>query len=841
MALFDELLAFSNGRPIWQRDLLRRLVIKNELLDSDLKDAIDLARSDRGVPSNTGSSAPIPLSRSDLPEQVVHNAKPCVLTAVQSVRNAMNLQEGQRLTFAPDGLTVIYGGNGSGKSGYARILKRVCRSPREAREDSLKNAFAQADSSLPTAEIVYQIGDTPLVTFPWEEGVAAPAELSRITVFDTRVAPISIDSEGRLDVLPRPIAVLEKATGSIKEVGNQLRSERNQLIGSLPPLPDVPTGTAASALLQHLKPGVALKHIPSIDDVERIAKWSEIDDGKLAFTIGQLTNSPRTLAEGCSVLADAAKRLAESISVALPLLSDDAVTALAKAGENARDARNVASLAASDAFREEPLGEVGSEPWRRMFAYALEYNELTGADNAFPIGTERSICPLCQQVLGGGAVDRLRRFYEFVCGRANEDAEKLEEAYSCLLRQIESLDFGEGSEAQSVLDANEFEKRSGLFEVKKYFAILKERRDSIRSNERIVPGELLDESHVLSADDALTSQLMGFAEQMSEEARQHLARDTNSEQSSELMEMRDELLGRKALADHKETILKCRPILENIARLKDIVEECETGPFSIRITQMRKNHVDEEFLSSLVEELEKLDVSHIKPEIQTRSETGRSYLRIGLDGAQHERVSSILSEGEFRALAIASFFAQIRGIPGHQGLIFDDPVSSFDHLYLRRAAERLAAEARARQVIVFTHNLSLYVELQSIAGEIGVPIRAHWIRRTSLGAGEVKDGQGPWDATSTKTRIKELRKRVNDLQIGWDDNADDCRSFLIMLEKDVRDTWEKLVEDVLLNKVTLRFRKGVETQRLSGVEVTTADYSTVVAGMASASEGDPAP
>ena len=47
--------------------------------------------------------------------------------------------------------------------------------------------------------------------------------------------------------------------------------------------------------------------------------------------------------------------------------------------------------------------------------------------------------------------------------------------------------------------------------------------------------------------------------------------------------------------------------------------------------------------------------------------------------------------------------------------------------------------------------------------------------------------------------------------------------------------WERAVEEVLLREVILRFRKGVETQRLVGVVVEDDDYAQVNAGMAKCS------
>lgn len=47
--------------------------------------------------------------------------------------------------------------------------------------------------------------------------------------------------------------------------------------------------------------------------------------------------------------------------------------------------------------------------------------------------------------------------------------------------------------------------------------------------------------------------------------------------------------------------------------------------------------------------------------------------------------------------------------------------------------------------------------------------------------------------------------------------------------------WERAVEEVLLRRVVLRFRKGIETQRLSEVTVDDNDYVQVSTGMSKCS------
>jgi hypothetical protein len=47
----------------------------------------------------------------------------------------------------------------------------------------------------------------------------------------------------------------------------------------------------------------------------------------------------------------------------------------------------------------------------------------------------------------------------------------------------------------------------------------------------------------------------------------------------------------------------------------------------------------------------------------------------------------------------------------------------------------------------------------------------------------------------------------------------------------LRDVWERVVEESLFNKALLRFRKSIQTDRLSQVKVELSDYELIEKGM----------
>lgn len=89
----------------------------------------------------------------------------------------------------------------------------------------------------------------------------------------------------------------------------------------------------------------------------------------------------------------------------------------------------------------------------------------------------------------------------------------------------------------------------------------------------------------------------------------------------------------------------------------------------------------------------------------------------------------MLSEGEQTAAALADFLTEIELNGSCAGLIFDDPVTSMDHMRKESIAERLVDEATRRQVIVFTHDILFTNYLATAAEEKNVAFAGRTVWR----------------------------------------------------------------------------------------------------------------
>ncbi len=124
---FEQLLAWATGRPDWQQDALRRLAQNGELTEDDLSELRLQIETQAGL-TDDDAVEPVPLAADHLSE-AASNAPKTVLASLGPIRNVDRLASDQPpIRFAVNGITLIYGPNASGKSGYCRISKQLCRS-----------------------------------------------------------------------------------------------------------------------------------------------------------------------------------------------------------------------------------------------------------------------------------------------------------------------------------------------------------------------------------------------------------------------------------------------------------------------------------------------------------------------------------------------------------------------------------------------------------------------------------------------------------------------------------------------------------------------------------------
>ncbi|MGH7830059.1 MAG: AAA family ATPase, partial [Candidatus Binatia bacterium] len=228
MSLLQDILEWSQTLPGWQSDAARRLFVKGQLSEQDTEDLLALLKAEHGIADPQGRTA-IRLSQDHIPapskpDRYVH------LIAMKELRNVNAIAENQRLPFAEKGLTVVYGDNGSGKSGYGRVLKRACRA-RDQTEDILPNAkLPSGKGGRPEAQFELAINGTPTDEH-WTDGSAASDALSSIAIFDGRCARAYLDKEDDFAYVPYGLDIFE----GLAQLCNRLKARLdNEYIQNTP-------------------------------------------------------------------------------------------------------------------------------------------------------------------------------------------------------------------------------------------------------------------------------------------------------------------------------------------------------------------------------------------------------------------------------------------------------------------------------------------------------------------------------------------------------------------------------------------------------------------------------
>lgn len=101
----------------WQCELAYRLLIKEKLENSDIDEIVSMLKEEKQFEDKVFPNIGISI-----------NGESIVLLSIDSIENIEYLSPRNALKFAEKGLTVIYGKNGTGKSGYTRILKKYVES-----------------------------------------------------------------------------------------------------------------------------------------------------------------------------------------------------------------------------------------------------------------------------------------------------------------------------------------------------------------------------------------------------------------------------------------------------------------------------------------------------------------------------------------------------------------------------------------------------------------------------------------------------------------------------------------------------------------------------------------
>lgn len=713
---------FSNSSD-WQKDLFCTIWVGASKDEQILDRAVKLSAQEflddpcRLTPKTT---FPNELSFSD------RDKPPVTLKSISNITGVGALSPNAILQFE-NGLNVVYGENGCGKSSYVRILKSL--ENYSYAENVLGNVFDENPTPA-KANVTFSV-DGADHTIAWTKTYKTKCP---IQIYDTATARQFVDKENEVVYEPKALSLITQMASIYEKVASFYKSKSLEVQHQQTTLPqDLRSHPIASEY----------ERIASTQTADAFAKtyqWNDDTELELASIIESLKESnPAKAATVLETKKEIVRNHGHAILELIKLVDNEACEVYLK-----KQADQIKTKKAHDdliiASRKQSLLEsFGGKVWRDMWNQANAYIALIESrESVIPV-SESGRCALCQQEINASAKERLHSFQEFLDSHVTKNAESAYNVFSSAVRQLQSeienaINLGKIKAALLASAIPEEVSETIL----KYYSQVIERCDWLLNYDESKPTD----APILEVKNTIIETFRNILAKMDAQITALKATSVNQEKQ---IVRKDQLIVIKWAVTNL-------PYKIQLLKLQKIISDCKTNSLTTLKKDLSRLLITEAYISRFQKEMHALDKDNqIKVElVEASPRRGKSYHQVSLRGAKsvgNHKNGEILSEGEFRVVSLAAFLADLSAWGRIMPFIFDDPINSLDQKYETRVATRLVELSIERQVIVFTHRLAFAQLLNTeatnyniYAEKLGeterVTINNAQLRRSPLGCSE---------------------------------------------------------------------------------------------------------
>ena len=810
MALLNDIFAWSGGLPAWQRDALRRLFLNRTLNPADLSELLAMVKEEHGK-GGRSPVRPIALSLDDIPQ-----ADPRAnvwLLRLDNLQNVNRFPAGHAIEFALDRLNVLFGENGAGKSGYARILKNACRA--RTRQPVLPDAFdGTLPRPVPSAEITFLVNGTDPKTVPWHQGAPGDRALGNVTVYDSACGADYITKEGASDYQPYGLPQLNRLAAAQRDMQTGIEQERQQIRLDV---------NAFSELHGEHELGQILTKLSKDTDIEQLRRLATLGVGdhsrieELTKVLG--TMNPEPDARSAERLAERLETAATNARRSQRYVTDRALDEVQHRLESRKVAEHAWVLAQKRLRQDDNendtnlLPGTGNEVWKLLFEAAEKFStECAYPGHAHPNLGDEARCVLCQSPLNIDAKVRMQRFAEYVADAASKNAEETAKRMMETMQAIAEASL-EPVDATTLKELSTADAELHAF-IEQTATNWKERRNWVQN---CVEGDdWKSDRPALIDGDPMDIRLKRKAEGLRGQAKE-LRNSLDPQVKQRLEKERGALIARRSLDGRLKQIEQHISDATQLHNLTACHAELNPRKVSLKMTELAGTYVTGELARVMTEELARLGYRRkVEPDIKGRTDVGQTMVTLKIKGCQ-DTPGQVLSDGEQRAMGLALFLAEIR-LQGHSStVVFDDPSTSFDHHHRRNMAERLASLALDRPVLVFTHDAVFLTELSIAVANSHQSAKYQTIAWAAPGPGFVSTGL-TWETMDAKARLVELEKSAGPLKDYAGDYMDEATKEQVKVAyTKLRGTIERAVREVFMNNTIRPFSDEVSVGSFGAV------------------------
>lgn len=717
------------------------------------------------------------------------------LLEISNVENVNAIASGRILSFAAQGLTVVYGDNGSGKTGYVRALKKACAVA--GSEHIKRNIFdAKSIDRQPKCQIKVSTSEEPIQC---RLDTTSKTIIRGVSIFDTAVSNDYIGNVREASFEPRVFRVLSEFARIIDLVKSNFLKKKRAIALEAPEIPrDI---VSANILKKYLN----MNAMTILLDADFI--WLEADESELISLKKKLSETdPESKISEIEAQCKSLNRIIQYTSNLASFFSEEKHNQISRCSvriEHLLEEYNVLSKSFSDNSSDLDRLSLENKAWRNLWKYAREYyislNEYQ----------DHKKCPLCMQKMSESVVVRFNTIDEYINNKIVTDIDELKgNVKKELTKKFTILD----EETLQILwktAISEDKLHNKLFSKLQYLSSGLKTINSFDDVESYI--EFYKVNHWLT-DVMFAIQKRKLELDRDKEVLEKLKK------RNVLVELKDtilELEARKYLSNNKEKFDESINKLKEIQRLEYAEKTAITNSIT-RLTSILSSQILlKEYEESFNNELDKLTNGKVKVKlVKAKVGKGRVPFKIiveDLSGEEHNP-RDILSEGEQRVVSIAAYIADNQIGESFGPFVFDDPISSLDFEYEGSTIRRIAELAKTRQVIVFTHRISMVCATKEACKIIDVP----FIDVSIISDGKVKGI--PTKGILQRTKVKESLKRMLNEDIPkikkYDVTSREYQLGVSGLCSDFRTIVEKSIEDILMCDITARFERNIRSSNI---------------------------
>lgn len=789
------LIEWANDQDHWVRAVVSEVIAaRRELPEKSIEAAYGLLLAEKGLSPDTAPNVP-PLSLGAAPAE---NAADLRLVRLSALAGVNALAIGQEIVFNPK-LTVLFGENATGKTGYVRVLKRVA-SVRSA-QNILGNVHG-GKSGTPHASIDYSLSGTSQ-NFDWNDESGVPP-FTRISVFDSAAVTLHVDDDLTYIVTPGELALFLYTHRALDAVKVRLERQKNeaQPKSSNPFLHRFPRDPVIYPKIETLGPST------SIADLEAYANVTSEERDSLQVIRDRVEALQPRSADGRLQVGTSDRDLYVLLRNAAQAVASFPFEKFAAAVADVGHAEGRYVAASKTEFAGDDIPGIFGDAWRDFIVAGETYLRQVGAHEH---GKQGDPCPYCRQDLGATALALVQKYRAF----CNDEPKKVLDAALATVKrlaapiallQITALRVACQQRGANYIDASTAPVL--LPKAVAFLARFETNHAEITSGRAVKEGGVLRDAAAEIAREAgdAVAKVEGAIADLRKQADERKKELETESANLRLLENRLTLQALipevRAYVERAQWAGRAAPLVSRTTGvLRSLTEQSKLAS---------KELLDRDFERMFEDECRALRAPKVKLDFAGRK--GQAARKKTL--VPEHRLSEILSEGEQKVIALADFLAEAGLHRTTAPIVFDDPVNSLDYKRLQHLVDRLVKLSDTRQVVIFTHNIWFATEVLARFEKSTADCTYYGVSESGGAKGIVNRGSHPrWDT------VKSLGGRINQLIQGAGGAMGEAQTALVeSAYGEIRSWCEVVAEQELLAGVTQRYQPNVAMTKLPQIK-----------------------